>query len=146
MAQLRLPPSTEARLREYLDDRRMLTTRILIQEPTYVWVTVQTRIRVAPKAEPERVRRDVKAALYRFLNPMYGGDGDGWTFGKPLTIDKVYALIQEVPGVDYATELILYPINMSDPKGQRIGKNEQVINVPPNGVIVSYLHNVYLAR
>ena len=146
MAQLRLPPSTESRLREYLDDRRMLTTRIFIQEPTYVWVTVQTRIRVAPKAEPERVRRDVKAALYRFLNPMYGGDGNGWIFGKPLTIDKVYALIQEVPGVDYATELILYPINMSDPKGQRIGKNEQVINVPPNGVIVSYLHNVYLAR
>ncbi|MBI5876499.1 MAG: putative baseplate assembly protein [Chloroflexi bacterium] len=144
-AQLRLTPSTEFRLREYLDERRMLTTRIQIGEPQYVWVTVQTRIRVAPKAEPERVRRDVKAALYRFLNPMYGGGGGGWPFGKPLTIDKVYALIQEVPGVDYATGLDLYPINLTDPKGQRLGKSEQVINVPPNGVIVSYYHNVYSA-
>ncbi|MEP7200609.1 MAG: putative baseplate assembly protein [Chloroflexota bacterium] len=144
--QLRLTPNTEARLRAYLDDRRMLTTRIQIGEPTYVWVTVQTRIRVAPKAEPERVRRDVKAALYRFLHPMVGGDGSGWPFGKPLTIDKVYALIQDVPGVDYATELNLYPINMTDSKGQRLGKSEQVIAVPANGVIVSYYHNVYLAR
>jgi predicted phage baseplate assembly protein len=145
-SQLRLSPSTEVRLREFLDARRMLTTRILIREPQYIWVTVQTRIRVAPKAEPERVRRDVKAALYRYLNPMYGGDGSGWPFGKPLTIDKVYALIQDVPGVDYATELNLYPINMADAQGQRLGKAEQVINVPPNGVIVSYFHNVYLAR
>jgi predicted phage baseplate assembly protein len=145
-AQLRLTPSTEARLREYLDERRMLTTRIEIRQPQYVWVTVQTRIRVAPRAEPERVRRDVKAALYRFLHPTVGGDGSGWPFGRPLTIDKVYALIQGVPGVDYATELNLYPINMSDPKGQRLGKSEQVINVPANGVIVSYYHNVYQAR
>ena len=146
-SQLRLPPATEMRLREYLDERRMLTTRIQIQQPQYVWVTVQTRIRVAPKAEPERVRRDVKAALYRFLNPMVGGgDGQGWPFGKPLTIDKVYALIQDVPGVEYATELNLYPINMTDSKGQRLGKNEQVIQVPVNGVIVSYYHNVYLAK
>ena len=146
MNQLRLTPSTESRLREYLDERRMLTTRIEIKQPQYVWVTVQTRIRVAPKAEFERVRRDVKAALYRFLHPTVGGDGSGWPFGKPLTIDKVYALIQDVPGVDYATELNLYPINMADPKGQRLGKSDQVINVPPNGVIVSYYHNVYQAR
>jgi hypothetical protein len=75
-----------------------------------------------------------------------GSDGKGWPFGKPLTIDKVYALIQDVPGVEYATELNLYPINMTDPKGQRLGKNEQIIQVPANGVIVSYYHNVYLAK
>ena len=78
--------------------------------------------------------------------PEKAGDGKGWPFGKPLTIDKVYALIQDVPGVEYATELNLYPINMTDPIGQRLGKNEQVIQVPVNGVVVSYYHNVYLAK
>ena len=145
--QLKLPPANEARLREYLDGRRLLTTRMEIREPQYVWVTVQTRIKTHPKAEPERVRRDVKIALYRFLHPLFGGpDGAGWPFARPLTIDKVYALIQTVPGVEYATELNLYPINMTDPSGQRLGASAQVIAVPANGVIVSYYHNVYLAQ
>lgn len=145
--QLKLPPATEVRLRDYLDERRLLTTRLDIRAPEYVWVAVETRIKTQPKAEPERVRRDVKVALYRFLHPLYGGpDGTGWPFGQPLTIDKVYALIQTVPGVEYATELKLYPIDLSDPVGQRLGKKEEVIPVPPNGVIVSYYHNVYLAR
>ncbi len=144
---LKLVPSTQVRLRDYLDDRRLLTARVEIREPQPIWVTVQTRIRTLPKAEPERVRRDVKVALYRFLHPYFGGaDGAGWPFGAPLTIDKVYALIQSVPGVEYATELNLYPINLSDPNGQRLGKSEQVISVPANGVIASYYHNVYLAR
>jgi len=145
--QLKLPPAHEARLTEYLDSRRLLTTRVEIHEPQYVWVTVQTRIKTHPKAEPERVRRDVKVALYRFLHPIYGGpDGTGWPFARPLTIDKVYALIQTVPGVEYATELNLYLIDMSNPTGQRLGRSEQVIAVPANGVIVSYYHNVYQAQ
>jgi predicted phage baseplate assembly protein len=144
---LELTPSTVVRLRDYLDSRRLLTTRLEIQQPRYIWVTIQTRIKTLPKAEPERVRYAVKAALYRFLHPVFGGsDGNGWPFGRVLTIDKVYALIQTVPGVEYATELNLYPIDMSDPNGQRLGKSSQVITVPENGVIVSYFHNVYLAR
>jgi len=145
--QLALSPSTVVRLKDHLDSRRLLTTRLEIQQPRYIWVTVQTRIKTLPKAEPERVRYAVKAALYRFLNPVFGGpDENGWPFGRALTIDKVYALIQTVPGVEYATELNLYPIDLNDPNGQRLGKNSQVINVPDNSVIVSYFHNVYLAR
>lgn len=145
--QLALSPSTVVRLKDHLDSRRLLTTRLEIQQPRYIWVTIQTRIKTLPKAEPERVRYAVKAALYRFLNPVFGGpDGNGWPFGRALTIDKVYALIQTVPGVEYATELNLYPIDLNDPNGQRLGKSSQVINVPENSVIVSYFHNVYLAR
>jgi len=145
--QLALSPSTMVRLKDHLDSRRLLTTRLDIQQPRYIWVTVQTRIKTLPKAEPERVRYAVKAALYRFMNPVFGGpDGSGWPFGRALTIDKVYALIQTVPGVEYATELNLYPIDLNDPNGQRLGKSSQVITVPDNSVIVSYFHNVYLAR
>jgi predicted phage baseplate assembly protein len=145
--QLVLSPSTVVRLKDHLDSRRLLTTRLDIQQPRYIWVTIQTRIKTLPKAEPERVRYAVKAALYRFLNPVFGGpDGNGWPFGRALTIDKVYALIQTVPGVEYATELNLYPIDLNDPNGQRLGKSSQVITVPDNSVVVSYFHNVYLAR
>jgi predicted phage baseplate assembly protein len=139
--QLMVPPNTKERLREHLDDRRLLTTRMEIREPQYVWVAIQTTIKPHPKADPERVRRDVKEALYRYVHPLYGGlDGNGWPFGQPLTIDKVYALIQRVDGVEYATELKLFPIDMA--KSQLLGINEQVIQVPPHGVIVSYYHNV----
>lgn len=143
--QLQLPDATVLRLRAYLDERRLLTTRLSIRQPEYVWAMVQTRIKPLPKAEPERVRRDVKKALYRFLHPLYGGsDHEGWPFAQPLTPDKVYALIQAVPGVEYATELKLYPINMVSTTGERLKDSAAIIPSPPNGVIVSYYHNVYV--
>lgn len=144
-SELLLPDATTVRLREYLDQRRLLTTRVAIRAPEYVWVTVQARVKAEPKAEPERVRRLVKHALYQFLHPLFGGpDGRGWVFGQALTIDKVYALIQKIPGVEYATELKLIPIDIHDPSGKRLGETQQVIPVPANGVVVSYYHNVYL--
>lgn len=143
--ELHLPDATGVRLREFLDGRRLLTTRVAIRAPEYVWVTVQARIKAEPKAEPERVRRMVKHALYEYLHPLFGGaDGRGWVFGQALTIDKVYALIQKIPGVEYATELKLIPIDIHNPSGKRLGETQQVIPVPANGVIVSYYHNVYL--
>lgn len=143
--ELHLPEATSVRLREFLDERRMLTTRVAIRAPEYVWATVQARIKAEPKAEPERVRRMVKHALYEYLHPLFGGtDGRGWVFGQALTIDKVYALIQKIPGVEYATELKLIPIDIHNPSGKRLGEAQQVIPVPPNGVVVSYYHNVYL--
>ncbi|MFN8499768.1 MAG: putative baseplate assembly protein [Anaerolineae bacterium] len=146
--QLLLQPETEARLRAYLDDRRLLTTRLDIRAPQYTWIYVTTRIKARPPADPSRVQRDVKAALYTFLHPIYGGfEGEGWPFGRPLTIDKVYARIQAVPGVEYATELKLYPIDWSDPLGaQRLGRETQIIDIAPDAVLVSYFHDVTLIR
>ena len=46
---LSLTPSTVVRLRDHLDNHRLLTTRLDIQQPQYVWVTVQTRIKTLPK-------------------------------------------------------------------------------------------------
>jgi predicted phage baseplate assembly protein len=145
--ELELPDGTAIRLREFLDQRRLLTTRVEIRAPEYVWVTVQARVKAEPKAEPERVRRAVKYELYRYLHPLFGGpERKGWIFGQPLTIDKVYALIQKIPGVEYATELKLIPIDIHNPTGKRLGETQQVIDVPANGVIVSYYHNVYLEQ
>ncbi|MCB9128383.1 MAG: putative baseplate assembly protein [Ardenticatenales bacterium] len=144
--ELRLPPATEQRLHAYLDRRRLLTTRVQVVAPTYLWLSVEARLKATPHADPTRVRQRVKEAIYRFLHPLYGGTaGSGWPFGHPLTIDKLYALIQHVPGVDYATELKLYPIQINAAPGQRVGRHQSVIDVPPDGVIVSYFHNVHLA-
>ena len=139
--QMTLAPATRERLRAHLDSRRLITTRLEIREPEYIWVAVTARVRANLKAEPDRVRHDVRAALYRFLHPLDGGvDGQGWPFGQPLTIDKVYALIQSVRGVEYATELKLFPIDMEH--GQLLLVNQEVIQIPANGVVTSYYHAV----
>jgi predicted phage baseplate assembly protein len=140
-AQMTLAPATKRRLEAHLDSRRLLTTRLDIHEPEYVWVMVTARVKVSEKAEPQRVRNDVLAALYRFLHPMDGGaDGQGWPFGQPLTIDKVYALIQRVRGVEYATELQLFRIDMEHE--QLLIPSQEVIPLPTNGVFASYHHGV----
>jgi predicted phage baseplate assembly protein len=138
--QMTLAPATRERLRAFLDSRRLLTTRLDIREPEYVWVTVTARVKAVPKADPERVRRDVRTALYRFLHPLYGGsEGQGWPFGQPLTVDKVYTLIRSVRGVEYASELRLFPINMQD---LVLRASQEIIQIPANGVIASYYHAV----
>ncbi len=140
---LRLTDETRERLRQYLDARRLLTARFEIYEPNYVWIMVQANVKPVPKAEPDRVFTAVKTALYRYLHPLYGGDGHGWPFGQPLTIDKVYALIQSVPGVEYAKGLTLFKFDVKGQSEQNMEETQEVIELAENDVITSYAHVIF---
>ena len=140
----------EKQVRDYLDPRRLLTVQLDIKPPKYVWVTVITQIKVKAKAKSDQVLQDVKVELYRRLHPLAGGaDGTGWPFGQPLTIDKVYSWIQAVSGVEYVTDLQLYPVHFRDPTGkdrfEQVENLQRPIAVPPEGTIVSYFHRVHAA-
>ncbi|NJM06496.1 putative baseplate assembly protein [Candidatus Gracilibacteria bacterium] len=100
--QLRPPREMIQDVQSYLDERRLLTTRLEIGVPTYTLVGIQARLKARPEADPEKVKADAEARLYRFINPLIGGPGgDGWPFGRDLYISEVLALLQGTPGVEY---------------------------------------------
>jgi len=46
------------------------------------------------------------AQLVAFLHPLTGGlDGQGWAFGRKPYQSDLYALIEDIPGVDYVRRL-----------------------------------------
>jgi hypothetical protein len=54
------------------------------------------------------VEARVRDTLNRFLHPLTGGpDGAGWAFGEPVHLSQIARVIEDTPGVDYATRIIL---------------------------------------
>jgi hypothetical protein len=50
-------------LTAYLDERRLLTTRLDIRPPAYQWVACKVKLRAAPGVERSQVEADVGAPL-----------------------------------------------------------------------------------
>jgi len=73
----------------------------------------------------ERVRRDTEAALYRYLNPLFGATvragQRGWGFGRSLEPGEIHGVIHSVYGVKSVLELT---ITARDPR--RLGQAETV--------------------
>ena len=66
LEQLELPQGLKQEVQDYLDDRRLLTSVLVITEPVYVWVSVEARVRIKAKVDADQVRdvmRDTLASL-----------------------------------------------------------------------------------
>ncbi len=137
---LTLKPEDVAALSDYLDQRRLLTTRLDIRPPAYQWVSVKVKMRSAPGSDQSTVEQEVLSRLYRYLNPLTGGpDGNGWPFGRHLFISDVYQCLQGVANV-----LFIRSVEMSSarPDGAPVGDPVESLEVVAHGVIASGNHSV----
>ena len=138
--QLELPRELEEQVRNYLNERRLLTTTLIIADADYYWVSVEAKIRVKPRFDPNQVRHDVERRLYQYINPLFGGpEGDGWPFGRDLFVHEVHSCIQSVEGVDFAEAVQLFPVNTLNAER---GEATQRVKVPPTGLVCSYRHEI----
>lgn len=136
---LELEEELQGTVADYLDEHRLLTVRLDIREPEYVWASLDVRVTAEAEADPQRVRRDVEQALYRFLNPVVGGaDGEGWPFGRDLFPSDIYALLQSIQGVQYLESVNLF---LQPPGGERKEVSGS-LSVPRHGLIASGTHRV----
>jgi predicted phage baseplate assembly protein len=124
----------------YLDQRRTIGARVVIEPPSYQGVTVVTRLRARPWADLGRLEAAATDALYLYLHPISGGmDGTGWPFGRPVHVGEVYALLQRLAGVEIVEDLRLFA---ADPITGARGQATQRIEVAPNALVFSYQHQV----
>ncbi len=139
-ADLELKEQDIATLSTYVDERRLLTTRVEIRAPAYRWVAVKAQLRASPGASPEEVEAEVLARLYRFLNPLVGGpDGNGWPFGRDLFLSDVYQCLQGTANVQFVRAVEMYAATEGGP-GE--GKPVESLEVVSHGVIASGVHQV----
>jgi predicted phage baseplate assembly protein len=128
------------RITRYLDERRLIGTRLAVGPPYYQGVTVVATLHAFRGTDTDRVRRQAHDALYRHLDPLTGGThGTGWAFGRSVQAGEVFAVLQRVPGVELVDEVLLHP---ADPLTGRRGDPTDRIDLEPPSLIFSFDHRV----
>lgn len=106
----------------YLDQRRLIGTRVELVPARYRGVSVVVNLQANLRADPRRVEEDVAQALYTYLNPLVGGamegEGSGWAFGRALNQGELYGVIHQVEGVDFVKILRVYETDLQSGEQQ----------------------------
>jgi len=129
-------------LKDYLDERRMLTTRLEVRRPVYQWVAVKVKLRPAPGIDVEMLQTEVLNRLYRFINPLTGGsDEKGWPFNRALFKSDVYQCLQGITGIQFIRDLEMYK---ASPSGEADGTPIESVDSLIHGTVASGKHVVEL--
>jgi predicted phage baseplate assembly protein len=125
----------------YLEDRRLLTTTVRIDEPYYQGLKVVADVVAVAGIRAESIKAKAETALYEFINPVVGGpDRKGWPFGRSLYDSDIHRLLGSVPGVAAVRRVYFYQANMRT--GDIVDRELQRIALPPDALVMSYEHDV----
>ncbi|WP_406137880.1 putative baseplate assembly protein [Streptomyces sp. NBC_01089] len=128
------------RITRYLDERRLLGTRLAVGPPFYQGITVVATVHAFRGADTDKVRRQAHEALYRHLDPLTGGaHGTGWPFGRPVQSGEIFAVLQRVPGVELVDQVLLHP---ADPLTGKRGDATERIDLEAPALVFSFDHRV----
>lgn len=109
----------------YLDPRRLLGCVVEVKPAVLLEVTVDVALETFPRSSLRRVEHDTEAALYRYLNPLFGSTvragQRGWGFGRSLDPGEIHGVIHSVYGVKSVLDLT---ITARDPR--QLGQAEEV--------------------
>ena len=101
-------PGLLAAVRQYLHQRRLVGTRLVVVGPDYLTVTVTAVVRAQRGAARAAVAAAIRAALDAFLHPLSGGpDGRGWPFGRDVYRAEILQTLDQSSGVDHVLALEL---------------------------------------
>jgi predicted phage baseplate assembly protein len=129
----------------YLDERRMVGTRVELLPVRLRVVSVVVSLQASLRADPLRVEYDVAGALNRYLNPLVGGAldglGGGWGFGRTLNVGELYGIVHAVDGVDFVKVLRVYETDLATGKHADQPAASHVL-LDPDEVVTSGRHVV----
>jgi len=138
--QLELKDEDIALLDQYLEERRLLTTRLEIRPPAYYWISAKVKLRATPGVDQASVEAEALARLYRFINPLTGGlDGNGWPFGRDLFVSDIYQCLQGMPDVQFIRGVEMFAAR---PGGAAQGDAIESLEIVAHGVVASGVHTV----
>ena len=131
---------TLQKITTFLNERRMVGARLLVEPPEYQGITVVARLRPRPRTSPQRLQADALEALYRYFSPVTGGPDDkGWPFGRPVHVGEVYAVLQRVPGTELVEDARIFA---ADPNTGERGQAVQRLELGAQSLVFSYEHQV----
>ncbi len=97
-------------IRERIEDRRLLTTRVELVQPVYLAVNVQATVYV--KIRYEDAAKMIEDSIREHIDYLHSQKN----FGEPLKFDEVFHGIEMLECVEYVYELTLRPKSFSGAK------------------------------
>lgn len=133
-------PELIEEVRKYLDERRLLTTNLVVDSPAYVGVAVEATVMVHKHASVERVQAQIVERLSKYVDPLVGGaDGAGWPFGRDLYLSEVMTIMQSVNGVEFVQDATLYQVDLRTGQARAAG---QKIALTQDALLFAYDHRI----
>jgi hypothetical protein len=128
-------PSLELKrkVRKYLEnhcaDTLSIVKHINVDIPFYVKISVLVNVFVTSMDKASEVERSVKEKLDAFFHPLTGGPEEiGWDFGRDVSASDIYALLEDIEGVDHVENLKFSHNGITDKETVEIGQNFLVAN------------------
>ena len=151
------------KVKRYLDDVSANTItaaddasarKINVVGPQYSEVSVNAVISPMVLDEWPILQRQVTKMLQRFLHPIYGNlNGDGWNYGKVVSVSDVYRFLESISEVDYVEELSIHIRDVFENKPDSIitAKSDEDlerfnVHSHPFLLICSGKHNIKLSQ
>ncbi|AFZ55800.1 baseplate protein J [Anabaena cylindrica FACHB-243] len=116
-------------LKRFLDQRRLISTRIHIVEPNYVKIKIAAILYLHDSANFPSVQAEVTRRIEVFFNPFPCPDywqNQGYPFGRDIYISELYELLDDLPGVDYVEEI---QITEFAEDRQKLNEQNQLIGI-----------------
>jgi hypothetical protein len=141
--QLSISRTVREKVRDYLDERRLLGTRLELGEPKYLYVSIEVYVRIR-RGYQKQASDDIVNKLYQYINPICGGgESTGWPFGRSLIPSEINACLQNIQDVDYIEEVKIFPVDPdTGEKQDAVGR----LDIPYDGLLCSYEHEVILVE
>lgn len=95
----KLVPSRELirRVKEYLDERKIVGTPICVQGPVYKDFNIVVSVSFKSSVFDEgKTKKKIENNLLRYFDGLDGEDGSGWTFGKELSNGSVLKQLEKI--------------------------------------------------
>ncbi|MBD2112584.1 MULTISPECIES: baseplate J/gp47 family protein [Cyanophyceae] len=101
-----LNPSLQTKIRDFLEERRLLGTKQHVVSPEYVNISIKANLNLEAGRVFEQVKAAGVAQLQQFFHPLSGGeDKQGWPFGRAVYISEIYQQLDQLDGVDYVEDV-----------------------------------------
>jgi predicted phage baseplate assembly protein len=133
----------------YLDSRKLVGCPVRLLPVRFRGVSVVVNLQAGPRADTQRIEREVRDSLYNYLNPVIGGTagtpGQGWPFGRSLNQGELYAIVHAFGNVEFVTVLRLYEVNLLTGERATQAAGRQIL-LEPDELIASGEHIVRVVR
>ncbi len=100
----------QTKLLNFLEQRKLLTTRLHIVEPEYVFISIEAELILKDGAKAKDLIQKAKTEIKLFFEPLNSGkywQGKGWPFGRSIYISEISKLLDDLEGVDYVESILI---------------------------------------
>jgi predicted phage baseplate assembly protein len=124
-------PELIRHVKDFLDERRLVTTKLRVGKPRYVEISIKVGVVLRPTGKAvDGVKRDIEETLRRALHPLTGEPhGKGWQFGATLNKSDLYRVIDAVDAVDYVEDLDIVDMDRKRSTVQLTPREDELIHV-----------------